>query len=635
MNLLQLQNGTKQFGTKLLFDRAQFAINEGDHVGVIGPNGAGKTTLFKILVGQESLDSGEITKSQKLKVGYLEQESREPLDRSAEEFLTEISLTPIWELKQLGLELGLSERHFRVPFHELSGGYRMRMKLLSLIGRQPNLMLLDEPTNFLDLESVIALEKFLQGYEGAFLLISHDREFLRRTTDHTLEVEQGEITKFPGNIDDYFEQKAQLRTVLEAQAANQETKRKHLQSFIDRFGAKATKARQAQSRAKQLEKMEKIEIKDLPVRARIKIPPPVHTGKESMLLTNATLGYLNQDEGAQKTGLEKSILTGVNLRLERGDHLGVVGFNGAGKSTLLKSLAGRIPLLQGERKLGYQVSLSYYAQHVSEELNPEDTVFESLEKAAHKDILRQDILNIAGSLLFNGDAIEKKIRVLSGGEKSRVALGQILLKRSPLILMDEPTNHLDFDTVEAMTEALKSYEGTVVVVSHDRGFIGRIATKILEIRDGRAEIYPGTYDDYVWSLEKGALKARYAAIQNIQEKASPSATEPKSERTENSNRPKDFTKKYQAEARESQRQITKIEAKIANLTKEQEQTTDALNASLAGSANGDPGRRDEIQTLTATLDRLTKEITQLEDELLAQIEKLEQAESFLTTLPQE
>jgi ATP-binding cassette subfamily F protein 3 len=448
-------------------------------------------------VGHDSLDAGEIVKSQKLKIGYLEQESKEPLDISAEEFLAQTSMTPIWELKSLGHDLGLTDKHFAVPFQELSGGYRMRMKLLALIGKEPNLMLLDEPTNFLDLESILTLEKFLQGYRGAFMLISHDREFLRRTTDHTLEVETGDITKFPGTIDDYFEQKALLRSILSAQAANQESKRKSIQDFVDRFGAKATKARQAQSRLKQLEKMEKIEIKDLGVKAKIKIPPPIHTGKETLSLHEADLGYE-----------QKVVVKNCNLRIEKGSHIGVVGYNGAGKSTLLKSLAGRIPFLAGDKKIGYQVSLSYYAQHVAEELNPDDTVLSSLQGAAQVDVKGQEILNMAGSLLFSGDSVHKRIRVLSGGEKSRVALGQILLKRSPLLLMDEPTNHLDFDTVEALTEALRDYEGTVVVVSHDRSFIGRIASKILEIRDGRAEIYPGTYDDYLWSLERGALRER-------------------------------------------------------------------------------------------------------------------------------
>jgi ATP-binding cassette, subfamily F, member 3 len=614
MNLLQLHQGSKHFGSKTLFQDARFSINDGEHVGVIGPNGAGKTTLFKILVGQESLDSGQLIKSQKLKIGYLEQEAREPLDLSAEDYLTQNCLKPIWELKQLGQELGLTESHFQVPFHQLSGGYRMRMKLLSLIGQEPNLMLLDEPTNFLDLESILALEKFLQSYKGAFLLISHDREFLRRTTDFTLEVESGEMTKFPGNIDDYFEQKAQLRQILEAQVANQDAKRKSVLEFVERFGAKATKAKQAQSRLKSLEKMEKIEIKDLPVRAQIKIPAPIHTGKETLSLIDASLGYE-----------EKTVIENCDLRVEKGAHLGVVGFNGAGKSTLLKSIAGRLPLLQGERKLGYQVSLSYYAQHVTEELHADESVLESLQRAAQKDITAQEILNIAGSLLFSGDAIHKKVKVLSGGEKSRVALGQILLMRSPLLLMDEPTNHLDFDTVEALTEALRKYPGTVIVVSHDRGFIGRIATKILEIRDGRAEVYPGTYDDYVWSLEKGALKERYSASiegnQNSQtptkksEKKSPSASQ-SNLKEKNPLSYRDETKKLVAEIRELQRKILKTE----ELLQLQNEKLVGINTELLA-AKG-PRAADLAKELSIVGEAIEK----LEETLLEHMEKLEIAD---------
>ncbi|NCN39800.1 ABC-F family ATP-binding cassette domain-containing protein, partial [bacterium] len=419
MNLLQMTDANKQFGLKVLFDRAKFSVNMGEHVGVIGPNGAGKTTLFKILVGQERLDEGVVTKSNQLKIGYLEQEAHEPSHLSAEAYLENTCSKPLWEIKQLGEGLGLTEKHFQSHFHELSGGYRMRMKLLALIGNEPNLMLLDEPTNYLDLESVLALEKFLQNYEGAFLLISHDREFLRRTTDHTLEVEQGEITKFPGNIDQYFEQKAQVRAVLEAQASNQEKQRKHLQSFVDRFGAKATKAKQAQSRVKQIAKMEKIELKDLPVRASIHIPEPDHTGKDCFSLFDASLGYEN-----------KRVISDCNLRLKRGDHLGVVGFNGAGKSTFLKTLAGRLTLLNGKLEFGHQVKQSYFAQHVAEELSPESSVFQCLQEKAHPSLSRQEVLNMAGSLLFPGEDIHKKISVLSGGEKSRVALGQVLLQRN-------------------------------------------------------------------------------------------------------------------------------------------------------------------------------------------------------------
>lgn len=607
MNLLQLQKGSKHFGSKILFDGASFSINAGEHVGVIGPNGAGKSTLFKILVGQLDLDSGEIVKSQQLRVGYLEQESEWRLDQTSEQYLQENCTKPLWELKQIGGGLGLTETHFQTPLQNLSGGYRMRMKLLYLIGREPNLMLLDEPTNFLDLESVLALENFLQSYEGAFLLISHDREFLRRTTEATLEVEAGDITKFPGHIDDYFEQKTMLRGVLEAQAANQDLKRKHLQDFIDRFGAKATKARQAQSRMKQLEKMEAVEIKDLPVRAKIKIPAPVHTGKESLSLSAADLGYGGS-----------AILRDVELRLERGVHLGVVGFNGAGKSTLLKSLAGALPLLKGERKLGFQVTLSHFSQHSAEQLDLNDIVIDALEKAAHLDMPRQSLLNVAGSLLFSGDDLQKKIRVLSGGEKSRVALGQVLLKRSPLLLLDEPTNHLDFETVETLTEALRDYEGTVVVVSHDRSFIRRVSSQILEIRDGRVEKYPGTYDDYVWSLQKGALKERASAI--------PAATEtPASSRQADPGpRPnyRDESKRLNAAIRQYQGEISKSEVRLKKLSEVQI----ALTAKLVSSQG------TEAQAVSKELAWCSRDIAAEEEKMLASMEALEGVKSDLERL---
>jgi ATP-binding cassette subfamily F protein 3 len=608
--LLQINKGSKQYGPKILFDEVTLAINEGEHVGVIGPNGAGKTTLFKVLVGQESLDSGQVIKAQGLRIGYLEQESEWSLDLSSEEYLEQNCTKPIWDLKQIGKTLGLFEEHFQAPLRSLSGGYRMRMKLLYLIGVEPHLMLLDEPTNFLDLESILALENFLQGYRGAFLLISHDREFLRRTTESTLEVEAGDITKFPGNIDDYFEQKAQLRGILEAQAANNDAKRKQVQDFVDRFGAKATKARQAQSRIKQLEKMEVIEVKPLAVRARIQIPEPIHTGKEILSYQNASFGYPN-----------KTVLTEVNLRLERGSRVGVVGFNGAGKSTLLKTLAGRLPALVGEGKLGYQVTLSYFAQHVAEELDMKDSVLDCLQKAAHRDIKAQEILNLAGSLLFSGGDVDKKVRVLSGGEKARVALGQMLLKKSPLLIMDEPTNHLDFDTVEALTNALAHFAGTLIVVSHDRSFIRRVSNKILEIRDGHAEVYPGTYDDYVWSLEKGALKDR-----SMDSAASPKAAKFHDGPSALVNSPKinfkEQSKLLQNEIKDFEKRIRKAEEFLLSL----EQKRDELTQNLI-SAQGLAAKE-----LAKDLGLCAKEIEKTEENLLEFMESLDQKENALKEL---
>lgn len=491
MNLIQMIEGRKQMGSKLLFESASVSINEGEHVGVIGPNGAGKTTLFKVLAGIEELDEGKVINSSQLRMGYLKQESDWQVDLTVEDFVKQNSTEPIWEIKKWGSKLGIHEALYSQNIATLSGGYRMRVQLLKLLAAKPNLLLLDEPTNFLDLETTLVLENFLQSYPGAFLLISHDREFLKRTTDHIVEVELGEITKFPGNIEDYFEQKEELRQQQLAQAKNQELKRKKMQDFVDRFRAKATKAKQAQSRLKMLDKMELIEVKDLPVRAQIPIPSPVSTGKETLRIENLDVGF----------GIKK-VLSNVNFRLSRGDHLAVVGVNGAGKSTLLKTMANKIPALGGAVIFGHQVEISYFAQHSTDELDLNETILQALQRKAHADVTLQEIKNLAGALLFAGDDIQKKIKVLSGGEKSRVALGQVLLQKKPVLILDEPTNHLDFDTVEAMTQALHRFEGSLVFVSHDRSFVRRLASKILEIHQGKAEFYPGSYDDYVWRQEQ-------------------------------------------------------------------------------------------------------------------------------------
>ncbi|MFS4458662.1 ABC-F family ATP-binding cassette domain-containing protein [Bdellovibrio sp. HCB2-146] len=606
MTLLQLQSGSKSYGSKVLFEDAAFAINEGEHVGVIGPNGAGKTTLFKILVDQEHLDTGEVTKSQQLRLGYLEQESDWSVNEKVEDYLGQNCIKPLWELKQLGLRLGLTEDHFQAQLKSLSGGYRMRVKLLYLIGQEPNLLLLDEPTNFLDLETLLVLENFLQEFKGAFLLISHDREFLRRVTDHILEVEAGDMVKFAGNLDDYFEQKAQLQEILQKQAMSQAAKKKSIMDFVTRFGAKATKARQAQSRLKALEKMETIELKAAPTHSRINIPPASPTGKMILEIEGVNCGYG-----------ERVILKNVNLRLERGNHLGIVGLNGAGKSTLLKSLATQIPLLKGEIKWGHQVRFSYFAQHTPEALNPDHTVFEAMAFAAPKEITQQDILNIAGSLLFSGDAIHKKVRVLSGGEKSRVALGQILLQKSPLLLLDEPTNHLDFDTVEAMTSALEAYEGTIVTVSHDRGFIGRVANKILEVNNGELTLYPGTYDEYVWSLQRGILSERHdgPATAQQQKQAANAETTPRFNY-------KEERKRIENLIRKAQKLIEESDKKVAELGKKR----DALNESLISSVGADAGR------LAKELHDISEVIDQTEMTMLTAMEEQQTLESQLKDL---
>jgi ATP-binding cassette, subfamily F, member 3 len=577
-NLLQLQSGAKSFGSRSLFREATFSVNEGEHVGVIGPNGAGKSTLFHILTGKDQLDSGQIIRARALSLGYLSQHDEWAPEETGSSFLERVSKMPVWEVKALGRALQVNEALLEKKVLSLSGGYRMRIKLLGLLGQEPNLMLLDEPTNYLDLETTLLLERFLQGYSGAFLLISHDREFLRRTTDHILEVEAGDMTKYNGNIDDYFEQKELLRTQLEASAAGQQKKRSEILDFVARFGAKATKAKQAQSRLKMLSKMEAIEVKPLPNTSVIRIPAPEKTGKLAVSVNGASFGYG-----------ERTVLRNVNLQILRGDHVAVVGLNGAGKSTLLKGISGTLPPQAGSFELGLGVRMAFFAQHVIEALNPAHTVYQSLESAAHREIRPQEVLDLAGSLLFSGDDVKKPVSVLSGGEKSRVALGRVLLQKAPCLVLDEPTNHLDFGTVEALTNALNAYEGTVIVVSHDRGFIKRVGTKILEVRQGEVRLYPGTYEEYVWSLQQDLAQEPPPA--DSPKKAS--ASELPAERPKNGQKNwKDEIKRLQQELRACEKKFNECEKELHRLQAENEE----LNQKIASAASPS---MDWIQAMSA------------------------------------
>jgi len=607
-NLLQLQNGVKAWGARVLFDSASFAVNEGEKVGVIGPNGAGKTTLFKILVGTESLDSGQIVRMNGLRLGYLAQEDHWSTDETIESYLTSQTQTPIWELKQLAPSFGLPIERFGEKVSSLSGGYRMRAKLLHLLASKPDLMLLDEPTNYLDLETLVVLERFLLETSSAFLLISHDREFLRRVTDHILEIEAGQMTKFAGNIDDYFEQKNLLREQLERAAASAAAKRQTVLDFAAKFGAKATKARQVQSRLKQLDKMETIEVAPLPGSAKIRLPEPARSPREVLRMGGVSLGYGS-----------KTVLRDIDFVLEKGDHLGVVGHNGAGKSTFLKALSGELSALSGDIVRG-DVQVAYFAQHVTERLRPDDTVFDAMAAEAPRETTRQEILDLAGSLLFSGDDIDKRVRVLSGGEKSRVALGRMLLKRCSLLLLDEPTNHLDFHTVEALTQALAAYEGAFVIVSHDRGFVGRTASKILEIHDGRADYYPGTYDEYVWSVQKGALSQRsvseaevHAGAREVDEGNAPAPVRFNY---------KERKKALEKEVRLCEKEAARLDGVVASLRERVLALTEELITTSGAAASAKARELGDVQA----------EIERTENEYLSFLERHEAAETELRAL---
>jgi ATP-binding cassette subfamily F protein 3 len=587
-NLLQLQGGAKGYGSRNLFRDATFAVNQGEHVGVIGPNGAGKTTLFKILNADEELDEGQLIRSRGLRLGYLSQHDQWNEGETGNSFLERVSRMPVWDLKNLGRTLQVSEETLAKPVLSLSGGYRMRIKLLGLLGAEPNLMLLDEPTNYLDLETTLLLERFLQGYDGAFLLISHDREFLRRTTDHILEVEGGDMTKYNGNIDDYFEQKELLRAQLSAAADAQSKKKKDILDFVARFGAKATKAKQAQSRLKLLDKMEDIEVKPLPVASTIRIPPPAKTGKVVLSVKGGSFGYG-----------ERTVIRNVNMDIVRGDHVAVVGLNGVGKSTLLKGISGTLKPMTGTAELGLGVEIAFFAQHVIEALDPRHTVLQSLEAAAHREILPQQILDLAGSLLFSGDDVRKPVSVLSGGEKSRVALGRVLLRKAPCLVLDEPTNHLDFATVEALTNALRAYEGTVIVVSHDRGFIKRVGTKILEVSSGEVRLFPGTYEEYVWSVQQDLARIDGPSASSAKGNAASAGAGASSGAEAKPENWKEKKKKLDKELRSVEKKLSECEAEMQRLQKE----LDELNARLSSAAT--PSMED-VNKLSANGSRLAE-----------------------------
>lgn len=620
MNLIQVINGTKSYGARKLFDQINVSINDEDQMGLIGPNGAGKTTFFKILVGKIELDGGQIVCKQGLKIGYLEQEANWNLELTPAEELTLHSQVPLWEHKKLGHVLDLHEAHFNTPLKSLSGGYRMRFKLLALIAEQPDLLLLDEPTNYLDLESVLTLENFLQNYKKAFMIISHDREFLKRTTSYTVEIEMGDVSKFPGHIDDYFEQKQMLQQQAEAKAENLNARRKSIESFIERFKAKATKAKQAQSRMKMLDKMETIEIKDLPIKAKIQIPAPYNTGRDVIQVISAQIGY----------NPSKVLLNNVNLVIRRGDKIAVVGVNGAGKSTLLKSLGQKLSPLAGSIQLGMNVKISYFAQHVWEELHEDDTVLGSLQAAAHPDCTKQEILNIAGSLLFSGDDVYKKINVLSGGERARVALGQCLLKKNPVLMLDEPTNHLDFDTVEALTQALENFEGTVVIVSHDRAFVRRVGLKIIEIDHGKLHFYPGTYDDYLWSQSQRLLHLEVEAIlvdsstANGKSNTNTKPTEAVADLATKKFNFKEERKKLESQLKQVIKEISNLEIRVHEKNQKMEKISlDLSNSQLQGA---------QIKEAQKELQVMGKEIAEIEELLLQKMEQQIQTEEALNLL---
>ena len=599
--MIQLSGAGKRYGHKLLFENADWLITPESRIGLVGANGTGKSTVMKILAGFESLDYGTISRAKGISAGYLPQDGLTLTGRSIFAECMSVfddlhsiekemeSLTrSMSELDHTGAEYAdvadryqKLEHEFRardgytleaevgkvltgLGFHrddwtrltdEFSGGWQMRIALAKLLLQKPNLLLLDEPTNHLDLEARNWLEEYLTSYPNAFVLISHDRYFLDVTVKRIVEIWNKQVHTYVGNYDQYLAAKTMRKEQLEAAYKTQRERIEQLEVFINRFRYTATKAKQVQSRIKELEKVERIEIPDEEKTVHFSFPQPKPSGR-----------IVAEFAGVAKSYGDHQVFANVNFMIERGERVALVGVNGAGKSTLIKLFAGQEPLTAGEFKLGHNVEPDYFAQDQYKELDQEARILDDLGELAPASTQTQ-LRSLLGCFLFSGDDVFKRIGVLSGGERNRYALLKMLLHPANFLLLDEPTNHLDLRAKDVLLEALMKYTGTVVFVSHDRYFIDNLATRVFEIGDSKVEIYPGNYEDYLWRKQGGAaeLQAQSAKTAGVLPPPTNGDQPPAAESAEPKSKRLNPIKRKQMEDRlhEVEKEIARAEAAIA------------------------------------------------------------------------
>jgi len=650
--MLSLQNAGKRFGPRVLFLEANWLIRNKERTALVGANGAGKSTLMKVLAGLETLDYGQLQQTRGMSIGYLPQEGLELTGRTVfEECLSvfdelremereiERLSGQLAELDHAGPEyesaaerfsmlqerfhaldgyaldaqvggvltgLGFGKEDWTRQTDEFSGGWQMRIALAKLLLAKPNLLLLDEPTNHLDLETRNWLEDYLRSYPFGYVLISHDRYFLDVTIDRIAEIWNKRLTIYQGNYTRYLEQKDERRAQLEAAYRNQREQIEHLQAFINRFRYKVSKAKQVQSRVKELEKIERIEIPEEEPAIHFKFPQPQPSGR-----------MVAEAEGLSKSYGPKLVLNHVRFRIDRGDRVALVGVNGAGKSTLIRLLTGMEAPTAGSVRLGHNVVCEYFAQDQYKALDGEARMLDDISRAAIK-VPEGALRSLLGCFLFSGDDVFKPLGVLSGGERNRFALARILVSPSNFLLLDEPTNHLDMRAKDVLLEALAAFSGTVVFVSHDRYFIDRLATRVLEVEGGAVTSHEGNYEDYLrWKLAQAAAsqhdchpeRSEGPAVRaSFQSTSNPtlSATIPSPEEFPISNRPRRLNPIRQKQMEERctflEEEVPRIEAAIAHTEEQLGVYVSAAETQRLSALAGD--LRGQLDALTAEWEEL-------------------------------
>lgn len=593
--MLRVSNLSKTYAERVLFSQVNININNGDRIALVGPNGCGKTTLLNILAGTNQPDSGEIIGQRNISAGYLKQDINPSSEKPLLDEIMEASprvneireniasihrelevsnknndllLRKLGELqyvyeaagayrfeheaKTILCGLGFAVTDFARPLSNFSGGWLMRVSLAKLLLINPDFLLLDEPTNHLDMGACIWFEKYLLGYKGAVMVTSHDRAFLNRTVGMVLAIEHGEVIQHRGNYDDYVIARQQEMEFKQNESLRQEREIKREMKFIDRFRSQATHARQVQSRLKRIEKIQKIVIPRTTKKIHFSFPEPTRCGKEAISLKHVRMSYGDH-----------VVYKDLNLVLERGDKVALVGPNGTGKTTLLKILAGVLPIDGGERKPGQNAVTAYYAQYLLELLNPQNSVLAEMQYAAPTQTER-DLRKVLGAFLFGAEDIHKPVAVLSGGEKARLALARMLIQPSNVLLMDEPTNHLDIGSREILADALNDYQGTICLITHDRTLIQEVATKIIDIQEGEPRVFYGDFDSFL----KWKAAGEQAAANLPADKSGKNKTEPTNVSISASNAERLQRKKLKQESLEAARRVAKAEEQIAALEAE-------------------------------------------------------------------